>query len=56
MKRHKKLKIVLISIEAVLGLLLGFIGGVLIFASVTTSQAKDEESMDNGGHLTTNLE
>ena len=56
MKKHKKLKTVLISIGAVLGLLLGFIGGVLIFASATTLQVKDEETMEINGHLTSKID
>ena len=45
MKKHKALKIVLISIGGVFALLISFIGGVLIFASATTLKVKDTEKM-----------
>ena len=45
MKKHKALKIVLISIGAVFALVISFIGGVLIFASATTLKVKDAEKM-----------
>lgn len=45
MKKHKVLKIVLISIGAVFALVISFIGGVLIFASATTLKIKDVEKM-----------
>ena len=45
MKKHKGLKITLISIGAVFALILSFIGGVLIFASATTLKVKDVEKM-----------
>ena len=45
MKKHKALKIVLISIGAVFALVISFIGGVLIFASATTLKVKDVEKM-----------
>ena len=52
MKKHKTLKIVLISIGAVFALVISFIGGVLIFASATTLKVKDVEKMQvSGGAL-----
>ncbi|MBO4285760.1 MAG: endonuclease [Bacilli bacterium] len=45
MKKHKALKIVLISLCSVFVLLIAFIGGALIFASATTLQVKDKEDM-----------
>ena len=51
MKKHKALKIVLISIGAVFALVISFIGGVLIFASATTLKVKDKEKMQVNGTL-----
>ena len=51
MKKHKALKIVLISIGAVFALVISFIGGVLIFASATTLKVKDKEKMQVNGSL-----
>ena len=45
MKKHKGLKITLITIGAVFALIISFIGGVLIFASATTLKVKDVEKM-----------
>ena len=44
-KKHPVLKIVLISVSALLVTVLAFVGGFLIFASATTLQVKDEEEM-----------
>ena len=56
MKKHKVLKITLISIGAVFALLISFIGGVLIFASVTTLKVKDVEKMDVNGSISTQVD
>ena len=55
MKKHKALKIVLISVGSLLALLLAFVGGVLIFASATTLKVKDTESMKVDGNITTKV-
>ena len=52
MKKHKALKIVLISVGAVFALVISFIGGVLIFASATTLKVKDVEKMQVNGLAT----
>ena len=52
MKKHKALKIVLISFASLIGLLIAFVGGFLIFASVTTLQVKDKEDMTINGEIT----
>ena len=52
MKKHKALKIVLISLGAVFALVISFIGGVLIFASATTLKVKDVEKMQVNGLAT----
>lgn len=51
MKKHKPLKIILISLGSLLGLIIAFIGGVLIFASATTLKVQDTEAMDINGTL-----
>ena len=43
MKKHKAWKIVLIVFGSIAGLLISFVGGVLIFASATTLHVKDKE-------------
>ena len=45
MKKHRGLRIVLISIGAVFALVISFIGGVLIFASATSLKVKNIEKM-----------
>lgn len=52
MKKHKVLKIVLLSIGSIFALLLTFVGGFLIFASATTLQVKDVEEMSISGEVT----
>lgn len=52
MKKHKALKITLISIGSVFALLVAFLGGVLIFASATTLKIKDVEKMDINSNVT----
>ena len=56
MKKHKALKIVLISIGAVFALVIAFIGGVLIFASATTLKVKDVEKMQVNSSLVTKVD
>ena len=56
MKKHKKLKIVLIAIGSLLALLIAFVGGVLIFASATTLKVKDKEAMPIKGTVTTKVD
>ena len=51
MKKHKALKIVLISLCSIFVLLIAFIGGALIFASATTLQVKDKEEMQIDGEV-----
>ena len=51
MKKHKALKIVLISLCSIFVLLIAFIGGALIFASATTLQVKDKEDMQIDGEV-----
>ena len=55
MKKHKGLKITLIVIGSIFGLLIAFVGGVLIFASATTLKVKDREKMDIRGNVTTKV-
>ena len=55
MKKHKGLKIVLISLGSILALLITFVGGVLIFASATTLKAQDKEAMTISGSVTTKV-
>ena len=56
MKKHKALKIVLISVCSLLVLVITFIGGVLIFASATTLKVKDTEEMPIKGEITTKVD
>ena len=56
MKKHKALKIVLLSIGGVFALLLTFIGGVLIFASATTLKVKDTEEMEIKGNIANKID
>lgn len=51
MKKHKALKIVLISLCSIFVLLIAFVGGALIFASATTLQVKDCEEMQIDGEI-----
>ena len=51
MKKHKALKIVLISLCSIFVLLIAFIGGALIIASATTLQVKDKEDMQIDGEV-----
>ena len=55
MKKHKGLKITLIVIGSIFGLLIAFVGGVLIFASATTLKVKDVEKMQVNGSVTTKI-
>ena len=55
MKKHKGLKITLIAFGSVLGLIIAFVGGVLIFASATTLKVKDTEKMNIGGNVTSKV-
>ena len=55
MKKHRGLKITLIVIGSIFGLLIAFIGGVLIFASATTLQVKDVEKMAINGAVTSKI-
>ena len=55
MKKHKPLKIILIVFLSIVGLLAAFVGGVLIFASATTLQVKDKESMEIKGSVTAKI-
>ena len=48
-KKHRVLKIVFISVGALLALIVAFVGGFLIFASATTLQVKDVEEMKISG-------
>jgi len=52
MKKHRALKIVLISLGSVVALLVTFIGGFLIYASATTLKVKDKEEMTIKGEVT----
>ena len=56
MKHKKALIISLISVGSVIGLLLSFIGGVLIFASATTLKVKDSEKMAINGNVTAKID
>ncbi len=51
----KPLKITLITLGAVFGTVVAFIGGVLIFASATTLKVKDVERMNVDGAVTANV-
>lgn len=55
MKKHRALKIVLITFGSILTLLIAFVGGFLIFASATTLQVKDVENMEVKGNVTTKV-
>ncbi len=52
MKKHKALKIVLISVGSVLAAIIAFVGGFLIFASATTLKTKPKEAMEINGQVT----
>ena len=56
MKKHKALKITLIVFLSIVGLLISFVGGVLIFASATTLQVKDKEKMKINGNVTAKID
>ena len=56
MKKHKGLKITLIVIGSVFGLLIAFVGGVLVFASATTLKVKDKEQMEIRGNVTAKVD
>ena len=55
-KKHRVLKIVFISVGALLALVLAFVGGFLIFATATTLQVKDTEDMKINGNVTTKVD
>ena len=52
MKKHKGLKIALISLGSIVFLVIAFVAGVLIFASATTLKVQDVEKMDISGSVT----
>ena len=56
MKKHKTLKIILIIIGSIFGLVIAFVGGVLIFASATTLKVKDVEKMQVNGSVTAKID
>lgn len=56
MKHKKALIISLISVGSVIGLLLSFVGGVLIFASATTLKVKDSEKMAINGNVSAQID
>lgn len=56
MKKHKGLKITLIVIGSIFGLLIAFVGGILIFASATTLKVKDKEAMEINGVVTAKVD
>ena len=56
MKKHKALKITLIVFCSVIGIVVAFLGGVIIFASVTTLKVKDKEEMTINGSVTTKID
>lgn len=56
MKKHKTLKIILVVFLSIVGLLIAFVGGVLIFASATTLQVKDKEKMKINGNVTIKID
>ena len=51
MKKHRVLKIALISVGSLFALLIAFMGGFLIFASATTLKVKDQEEMSINGEV-----
>ena len=55
MKKHKGLKVFLISLLSLVGVVVAFVGGVLIFASVTTLHVKDKEKMEIKGNVTAKI-
>ena len=55
-KKHRVLKIVFISVGALLALVLAFVGGFLIFATTTTLQVKDTEDMKINGNVATKVD
>ena len=55
-KKHRVLKIVFISVGALLALVIAFVGGLLIFASATTLKVKDVEDMKINGEVTTKVD
>lgn len=56
MKKHKGLKLALIIVGSIIGLLITFVGGVLIFASATTLHVKNKEDMKINGQATLKVE
>lgn len=52
----KPLKITLITLGAVFGTVIAFIGGVLIFASATTLKVKDKEKMEIRSNVTKEID
>ena len=56
MKKHRALKIVLISFASLIGLVIAFVGGFLIFASATTLQVKDKEEMSINGDVSAKVD
>ena len=55
-KKHRVLKIVFISVGALLALIIAFVGGLLIFASATTLKVKDVEDMKINGEVATKVD
>ena len=52
----KPLLIALISVGAILGTVIAFVGGVLIFASATTLKVKDKEKMEIRSNVTKEID
>ena len=55
-KKHRGLKIALICVCSFLAFILAFVGGFLIFASVTTLKVKDVEDMPINGEILTKVD
>ena len=56
MKKHKVLKIILISVGSLLALIITFVGGFLIYASATTLKVQDKEEMTINGEIATKVD
>lgn len=56
MKKHKPLKVVLLTFASLLGLIVVSLAGALIFASATTLPVQDVEAMQIEGNLTRKID
>ena len=56
MKKHKILKRILISLGVIIGVIVLFVGGALVFATVTTLKVEDTEAMEVKGQASAKIE